>query len=855
MNTVRNKPEDYLRELISGDGSWRDKLVELVLAVRRCPSKAQLDQVFGLFMAEHHVPGYDRKVPVIPAVSEGPTTRTSFSLTELKDVKGVNALKDGANLNFHPKLTVIYGRNGSGKSGFVRILKRLAGSKTQEEIWQNLRKGRSKNRCEACVVYAATKPMSFDWKGESLVSPFRDMGIFDGKSVSVHLTKSLEFSYQPIGFELFEALSDAYRGLSERLVAETRRKEVELPQLDFGTSGTRVAKFLAGVNDRTSAEQLADASKWNDALEASLEQLIKEKAGLQNLGGQREVLVTRRRKLEAVDTILDNIETELSATTLRSYSQLAKKVAKLRSRKTEKQGKTLEDYKIPESESSEWDSFLSAGEDYIAVSEGDEYPTEGERCVYCQQKLTKGSAKLLKLYRELFAAEETSELDEVETKISYGVHDLQNVAFLESVPYDREEFEEIIPKATVAKVFGALQTADLVAARVVEMLETAKAEDLDGVDVKPLRRTLATKVAALKAEEARLKEAQRNIQKREVELDLQIAELQNQKKLSKSRDVVTKHIETKKWLARARGLPNLLNTKSVTDLSKRAWDELVSEGFKATFEKECQALNAPSVTLAFRGDHGGQRRDKSFEGLVEIEEVLSEGEQKAVALADFLADQSMQAEVAPVVFDDPANSFDHERKAVIAARIVRESEKRQVVVFTHDLMFASYLHGNIQTEKGEIDKARAAFHDVRSEGRNAGLITENYYPGAINFDAQMKKVDQFVAEASGQSGEKLADSIANAYSHLRRAVEKAVEERIFGKVINRWTDQIQLNNVSRASLDAEKLRKAKEYHERFSAYIDAHNQSNEMIQHSMPSLTQLKSDITLVADIALRPKG
>jgi hypothetical protein len=60
------------------------------------------------------------------------------------------------------------------------------------------------------------------------------------------------------------------------------------------------------------------------------------------------------------------------------------------------------------------------------------------------------------------------------------------------------------------------------------------------------------------------------------------------------------------------------------------------------------------------------------------------------------------------------------------------------------------------------------------------------------------------------------------------------------------------SNVSKASLSREKLDKAKELHEKFSRYIEAHNQSNEMIQHAMPELDGLKTDVFAVRAIAVR---
>jgi len=241
-----------------------------------------------------------------------------------------------------------------------------------------------------------------------------------------------------------------------------------------------------------------------------------------------------------------------------------------------------------------------------------------------------------------------------------------------------------------------------------------------------------------------------------------------------------------------------------------------------------------------------------MEGLDGIDQFLSEGEQKAVALSDFFAELSMQIEHAPVIFDDPATSFDHDRKERIAKRIVHESEARQIIVFTHDLMFASYLHDQVEDADGNIDSTKAVFHDLHSEANKVGVVTENYYPGSVKFDAYIQKVDARVRELETLTGEAQADGIRNVYGMLRRAVEKVVEERIFGRVITRWSDQIQMHNAARASLSREKLDKAKELHEEFSRYIEGHNQSNEMIQHATPNIEQLKMDIQQVRSMAAR---
>ena len=65
------------------------------------------------------------------AVCAAPTAEAPVSLVNLRHETGVNALAPGQELDFGGPtgLTVIYGDNGSGKSGYSKILKRACRSR------------------------------------------------------------------------------------------------------------------------------------------------------------------------------------------------------------------------------------------------------------------------------------------------------------------------------------------------------------------------------------------------------------------------------------------------------------------------------------------------------------------------------------------------------------------------------------------------------------------------------------------------------------------------------------------------------------------------------------------------------
>ena len=60
--------------------------------------------------------------------------REPVTLRSLMHHAGVNALAQDQTIRFGPHLTVVYGANAAGKSGYTRILKRACRARGAEEI-------------------------------------------------------------------------------------------------------------------------------------------------------------------------------------------------------------------------------------------------------------------------------------------------------------------------------------------------------------------------------------------------------------------------------------------------------------------------------------------------------------------------------------------------------------------------------------------------------------------------------------------------------------------------------------------------------------------------------------------------
>ena len=98
-----------------------------VLYERPTPTGADLDDIYALLKASKGIADpKNRQARVLtPEQVAAPHVEAgAVQLTAIRDLRGVNALAAGKTLPISPAgLTVIYGDNGAGKSGYSRVLR------------------------------------------------------------------------------------------------------------------------------------------------------------------------------------------------------------------------------------------------------------------------------------------------------------------------------------------------------------------------------------------------------------------------------------------------------------------------------------------------------------------------------------------------------------------------------------------------------------------------------------------------------------------------------------------------------------------------------------------------------------
>lgn len=848
MGTCDKTAIDYVQEWIQQKTQkWLKLLVHKVLSTGSELVEEDIDEALKVFLCEEGLSDdasneCEQILLENCEIAKSQNYETSqIELVALEDIRGVNLLAEGQKLTFNPNLTVIYGKNASGKSGYVRILKKACGTRTVEDIWDNVYSNPQKNICHANIKIrenGVEKPIY--WKGEQKINPLSNIRVFDSKCVKVHLTDKLAFTVFPFGFEVFSMIANSITAIRQKLQEIVSIKKQVKDFSHIFNADTEVFRLISNLSYSTKEEDFIKFSCWSDEKDRSLQTKIQEINDLKAVNLETTIKLIKNGKLqfEKAKTRAETISSNFSEASLTKQQELISKFKQGKETLTKKQIADLSKYIIENRGSEEWNNFIESAEKYIqTLSKHEHYPSESDKCIYCQQNLiTKEALKLIKTYREISESTELKELKDVEVKIESEIAVIENLDFsLMDLPEDSE--------INVIELKNYFDQAEDSRKRLLQNLKSRDWLDMTFYAHQEILNKLAgiitlieKKISDLTSEDKVKKEKIEKVQK-------EVNELKDQKTLSGKKYEILEYLKTLKWLYAVEQSLNKLNPKPVTDLSKRAWEGLVSEKFITKFEEERKNFNAPPIDFNFPAEYGAQMRAKSLAGLTNINDILSEGEQKAIALADFLAEAAIKGEKQPLVFDDPVTSFDHRNRENIAKRLVEESHNRQVIIFTHDIMFVNDIY------ECSRDKAiDMMYHMVESSENQSGILSLNETPMLDNLDRAMKEVQEAIRNAENSTGRTKEKYIEDGYSNLRACCENVIIEKIFAKVIHRFDPEIKMGRLKEMVLDGDLIKGLDELFEDCSRYIPAHSHANRLRQNT-PDIDNLKKDMTRLTNI------
>ncbi len=728
----------------------------------------------------------------------------TLRLLSLKNFKNVNRIAENQKLEFMPLgLTVVYGDNGTGKSGYSRVLKLACRARDQKAtVLPNAHLPKAEQGVPEArfVVESGGKESILKWQlGTPLHIDLSALSVFDSTCARAYLDAEQDVAYLPYGLDLVENLAQVVLPeLTNRLKAELSACTVDLNLFQGFAGTTKVGQMIATLSaktDKAIVESLATLNEEEAIRRASLLATLQEadpKAKAAALRRTQERLNAIHLKITTYfDLLSDSARDKLKLLDESTQTAVAtEQAAATRFRA----GEVL----LPGTGGPEWQALFESARRFAAVAHPDkEFPIspKEKRCLLCQQEMTDGSSRLVRF--EEFIRNDTATIakqkraDCVKATTALGT---QPVAFgvdTSLIEEIRQHSETLCEKLTA---FEARQET-----RRNWLLTAMHMHDWKGCpSIEPDPRVDITELSQSLAAQARTHDLASSEETRKA-MQTEFDELDAQFRLVPLKKLLLDTVDKLRLKASLEACSEHIKSRPITEKSKELTDRAVTQALSDSLNKEFEALGIQHLkTKLTKRASGGKTYHKLVLDLPtaqKLNDILSEGELRAMAIASFLAELSMSGHTGGAIFDDPVSSLDHFRRIQVAKRLVEEANIRQVIVFTHDSVFLGELRG--QAERSTL--AAKFYHLEWTTADFAGYCNEGLPWHHQSFDDRIdsleKKQRELKLEWTPNPSAAMSDRMRVAYSHFRATIERAVETVFLNGVVKRFDNYIPVKEL------------------------------------------------------------
>jgi energy-coupling factor transporter ATP-binding protein EcfA2 len=786
----------------------------------------------------------------VPARATG---SVPVSLLSIFHHRGVNALAEDQTLRFTPCLTVVYGDNAAGKTGYIRILKSACRARRQEQILGNVISGATPLSPVVSIKYkVGAEPEPREWAGSGEDAFISRVSVFDTQCAAVYLTEKTDVAFRPFGLDLFDKLVKACRAVRASLESEQRAigasaltvVQAQIPE------GTAAARLLANISSLTKSEAVEELVRLSPEEETRLAFLGKSLLDLRvnDPGKLAQELNVRAGRVRALARHLTDLEAALSA-----QAVAAALAARTEADRKSEEARRLREATFPPgvltgTGSGRWTELWEAARRFSKdrAYPDQEFPVvaDGAHCVLCQQEIDHAARDRLKQFEAFVVStteRELRKLRETFTQVTRTFTDLGTTT--EGIDNTLKEIR-IEHEALADAIAAALVTNDNRRKAVV----LALTENKDLADCPQLVSVAHQTDALAEQIELRIKTLRGGAtDETRTRMIAEEQELSARKLLAKHKQTILDEIERRKRYAAYGLCIDETKTQAITQKSTAITKTAVSQKLKQRFQEELGHL-------AFRHAEVELREAGGAEGVlyhklvltrapgVELPRVVSEGEQRCLSIAAFFAELSTADDPSGIVFDDPVSSLDYRWRDGVARRLVQEAKTRQVIVFTHDVVFLLMLK---QLAK-ELNVEQSDQH-VRYLPNGAGVCTEELPWVALPvkkkigyLKSELQAADKLFRDGNQAAYEKDCKYL---YGLLREAWERALEEVLLNGIVERFRPGVQTQQLATiADITSDDCRTLEAAMTKCSRWLPGHDQA-AAARASVPEPTELKGDI------------
>ena len=835
--------EDAFVEWFSARPKWVQTAAARLAASRKFPSDVEIEQLTDLCVAEAN--GEAGAVfETVPNGMLGASVGTSsFKLSKLDKVVGVNAIRHNASLDFgNSDLSVVFGMNGSGKSGYSRLLKHACGARRKSDLLPDVFSSTETiPSCEVVISTAAGNEL-LQWQGDSKGLPqLRSVHVFDTAVAESYVDSKNEASYETRQMRFLTSMIKICDAVATRLIDRKSALPKKLPLVPLEYSETAASSFIAQLKETTTSIALNDACTWtltDDELRLETETSLKK----HDIAERIKRLSLDKRTLTIFLEAYDAMKLAISDVEVAKLVGAKKDAAAKRKAATEDAAKAFEGAALDGIGGASWSLLWEQARKY---SESTAYPEaqfpvtdEGKLCVLCHQPLDEAARGRMSDF-ELFVK---GGLDAAATKAEKDY--AAAIAHLPKVPdqvkWDlRMEFIKI-----PADVGSALRSA--IGLRLEAIPGSDAAIPLPKVDWSVIDLALEATAAAQTQETAALEELAKDGKK--AELEKKLKELKARQWLSQQKNAVDDEIGRLAAIKRLTKAEGMTKTNVFTTKKNELANNELATGYQDRFVAELKKLGGSRLRvepIPVPEGKGKVSFKLAIKGAVKetrASEILSEGENRIVALSAFLADITGSDQSTPFVFDDPVSSLDQEFEERVVERLVELAKSRQVIVFTHRLSLLALI------EEAAGKTIPLSINTLRRVGPHVGMVdtldVRHGKPDKGFIVIRDQKLPQIRKHADAGDGGSYDAALKAACGDFRILIERTVEKILLNGLVERFRRSVQTQQIkSLAKITVDDCSTVEEMMTKYSRF--EHSQSDEL-PGSLPSVDELSADLDVV---------
>lgn len=789
---------DYLIEYINSEDEdkWLQSVVSCYLNSNEDISDLEIQNLTNDLLTNN--------IRKYPLDTFNPISNTSdlIKINKLVHESGVNALAENQEIVFNNQVTVLYGLNGSGKSSYFRILQAMLGNIKSSDIIPNIYLNTAQNISVNLEYRINQNVQRVNWCNNGEISDLKSIKVFDSKYSRKFLEKreSDERVLFPYKLYMFSEISDYIDQI----------KKFAIEQLDARTENNLPPKkddFIEEEKNRFEKEMTVEdkehfcsvAMNFDNKKEEEIIRIEDEIQSLMqtNYSDKLQLLESKKEKYEEVKKRIENTLFLWINKSVEYHKQIALyKKYKKESEENRKLTNILSN--LPGVESSEWKEFIKKG---LLISESSE--ELNNTCPYCYRKYDERSFSIVEAYLAFIQDETEVELSKCESKIREILNKAKYMQIIKE-EYILEDNEDL--QLHISSLF------DLV----FNYLESLKEMDDSINDIEPINfdaKFISSKFDNFEKEyisekEKLLKESstrKENLEK----LEEKKAKLMSQKSIHDQKDAIIGFIDENIIISKLRQRVNAISSHKISNLSKKAHEDLLSDQLIGKFNifLEKFGINEHQIELKNSTSKGVQQTELVMKSKTNVTNILSEGEQKAVSIALFLAEIFVAKNKSPIILDDPVNSLDHKMMSCLSDILLQLDN--QVVIFTHNRMFLDSISGsdyghlckNFTFNGCNNTKGKHVFiYQIKSEGiSEKGVITSK-----INDNAK-----GYLSDAKELLSQTPFDEELKVCALLRNAIDQIIDEIVFN---NQTPRKYSIKGVAQ-SIQWEELKNMASNHE------------------------------------------